>query len=136
MHVISARDFFKYSQLRMTKSDFHVSLIINLIKKALRLIDSHSFLRYNIYLVKHFETIKRKFVPLTRMIFDKNFASNKIRVVANGIDELIMIGKRQHFAFKLINFGKYMITSQLDKEETKKEKEERRRGRERERENT
>jgi len=69
------------------------------------------------------------------MTFNKNFASNKIRV-ANGIGELIMIGKRQHFAFKLINFGKYMI-SQLDKEETKKEKEgkrERERGRERERE--
>jgi len=41
------------------------------------------------------------------MIFDKNFASNNIRV-ANGIGELIMIGK--YFAFKLINFGKYIIT--------------------------
>jgi len=64
-------------------------------------------------------------VPLTRITFDENFASNKIRV-ANGISESIMIGKRQHFAFKLINFGKYMITSQLDKEETKKEREEKR----------
>lgn len=93
-------------------------IIINLIKKACyNRVDSLSSLRFNIYLEKRFETIKGKFVAhrRDRTFRCENFASNRIRDV-NSISESIMIGKRRPFAFELINFAKYTIASQVDKE--------------------